>query len=67
MSRRNEFAADAFALDNIEDKRKLGDALLKLRQNSQVMPVSHPAFSAVYHSHPPLLERLQAMSYIKHT
>ena len=64
ISRRNEFAADAFALKNVENGRRLGDALLKLRENSHVMPISHPAFSAVYHSHPPLLERLKAMGYI---
>jgi STE24 endopeptidase len=65
ISRRNEFQADAFALQNIEDQRKLGDALLKLRENSQMMPLSHPWYSGVYHSHPPLLERLSAMGYIK--
>jgi STE24 endopeptidase len=64
LSRRNEFAADAFALKYIDDKRRLGDALLKLRETSHVMPISHPLFSAVYHSHPPLLERLRAMRYI---
>ena len=64
MSRQNEFAADAFALENVESKKLLGDALLKLRENSNVMPISHKAFSAVYHSHPPLLERLKAMGYI---
>ncbi|MFW7380222.1 MAG: M48 family metallopeptidase [Oligoflexus sp.] len=64
LSRRNEFAADAFALQHIDDKRRLGDALLKLRETSHVMPISHPLFSAVYHSHPPLLERLRAMRYI---
>ena len=64
MSRRNEFAADAFALEHVDSKKLLGDALLKLRENSNVMPISHSAFSAVYHSHPPLLERLKAMSYI---
>jgi STE24 endopeptidase len=64
ISRRNEFQADAFALQNIDDKRKLGDALLKLRENSHLMPISHPWYSGVYHSHPPLLERLDAMGYL---
>ena len=64
LSRRNEFAADAFALSKIDNKRMLGDALLKLRQKSHSMPITHPAFSAVYHSHPPMLERLKAMDYI---
>lgn len=64
ISRRNEFAADAFALQHVDDRRSLGDALLKLRENSHVVPISHPWYSAIYHSHPPLLERLKAMGYI---
>ncbi len=64
ISRRNEFAADAFALRHVENRRALGDALLKLREKSHVMPISHPWYSAIYHSHPPLLERLKAMGYI---
>jgi STE24 endopeptidase len=64
ISRRNEFQADAFALQHVENRRALGDALLKLRETSHAMPISHPWFSALYHSHPPLLERLKAMNYI---
>lgn len=64
ISRRNEFQADAFALQHVEDRRALGDALLKLRETSHAMPISHPWYSALYHSHPPLLERLKAMNYI---
>ena len=65
LSRRNEFAADNFAMKHIHDKRTLGDALLKLRAKSHGMPISHPLFSMVYHSHPPLLERLEAMGYTR--
>jgi STE24 endopeptidase len=61
LSRRNEFAADAFALRYVPDRGELGSALLKLREKSHAMPLSHPVFSSVYHSHPPLLERLEAM------
>ncbi len=64
ISRKNEFEADAFALANIDNKRLLGNALLKLRENSHVMPISHDLFSSVYHSHPPILVRLKAMGYI---
>jgi STE24 endopeptidase len=63
ISRRNEFAADAFAIQNIDKPRELSEALLKLRENSHAMPISHPIYSAFYHSHPPLLERLGAMNY----
>jgi len=61
LSRRNEFAADAFARTHLGHARDLGAALLKLREKSHLMPISHPLFSAVYYSHPPLMERLAAM------
>ncbi|RZA24157.1 MAG: M48 family peptidase [Proteobacteria bacterium] len=64
ISRRHEFQADAFALKSIDDQRALGDALLKLRETSHSMPITHPLYSAFYHSHPPLLERLKAMNYV---
>jgi len=63
LSRRNEFAADRFAREQIGNASELGDALLILREKSHAMPLSHPLFSAVYYSHPPLLERLEAMGY----
>ena len=63
LSRRNEFAADAFAKIHIGDASQLGRALLKLRERSHAMPISHPQFSRRYHSHPPLLERLKVLGY----
>jgi STE24 endopeptidase len=63
LSRRNEFAADAFALAHA-GARDLGDALLKLRERSRSLPLSHPWYSRVYYSHPPLLERLRAIGYV---
>ena len=65
ISRRNEFAADQFASDHIGNSQELGSALLKLRETSAGMPLSHPLFSAFYHSHPPLLERLLALGYTR--
>ena len=61
LSRRHEFAADAFALRNGATAAELGDALRKLSEKSRHLPVTHPLYSRVYHSHPPLLERLRAM------
>jgi STE24 endopeptidase len=62
LSRRNEFAADDFARANLNGAGSMISALKKLREKSFVMPISHPVFSAVYHSHPPMLERLRALS-----
>ncbi len=61
LSRRHEFAADAFALRNGATATELGTALRKLSEKSRHLPVTHPLYSRVYHSHPPLLERLRAM------
>ena len=65
ISRRNEFSADHFAKVQIGNADELATALLKLRETSAGMPLSHPLFSAVYHSHPPLLERLHALGYTR--
>ena len=65
LSRRHEFAADAFALRNGATAAELGSALRKLREKSRLLPLSHPLFSRVYHSHPPLLERLRVMGALE--
>jgi STE24 endopeptidase len=61
LSRRQERAADAFAVRSGVATAELGSALLRLRETSRLLPVSHPLYSWVYHSHPPLLERLRAL------
>ncbi len=65
LSRRHEFAADAFALRNGATAAELGEALGKLREKSRLLPLSHPLYSRVYHSHPPLLERLRVMGALE--
>jgi STE24 endopeptidase len=65
LSRRHEFAADAFALRSGAAAAELGAALRKLSEKSRHLPVTHPLYSRVYHSHPPLLERLRAMGALE--
>jgi STE24 endopeptidase len=65
LSRRHEFAADSFALRSGATAGELGTALRKLSQRSRHLPVTHPLYSRVYHSHPPLLERLRAMGALE--
>jgi STE24 endopeptidase len=65
LSRRHEFAADAFALRSGATAAELGAALRKLREKSRLLPLSHPLYSRVYHSHPPLLERLRVMGALE--
>jgi STE24 endopeptidase len=61
FSRRNEFAADEFAKKTLGTGVTLAEALKKLREKSSVMPIAHPLFSAMYYSHPPMLERINAL------
>lgn len=61
ISRRNEFAADGFAKEHIGGSSDMIAALKKLREKSFVMPISHPLYSAIYYSHPPMLERLRSL------
>ncbi|NRA44918.1 MAG: M48 family metallopeptidase [Oligoflexales bacterium] len=65
ISRKNEFAADAFGLEHTESPDHLPTALLKLSESNHSMPLVHPWYSTFYHSHPPLLERLNALNYTK--
>jgi STE24 endopeptidase len=65
LSRRHEFAADAFALESGATAGELGEALRMLREKSRLLPLSHPLYSRVYHSHPPLLERLRVMGALE--
>lgn len=61
LSRRNEYAADRFSgLNN--DPRALQDALKKLSVDSLSNLKPHPLYVFFYHSHPPLLKRLSALT-----
>ena len=60
LSRQKEFAADAFAVQHA-DRKDFQSGLLKIYVQNHSMPVSHPIYSVVYNSHPPLIERFQAM------
>ena len=64
ISRKNEFAADAFAISVTGTGAVLASALKKLREKSNVMPIAHPAYSGMYYSHPPMLERIAKL--LKH-
>jgi len=61
FSRRNEFAADRFAKVTMGSSEDLASALKKLREKSSIMPIAHPLYSAMYYSHPPMLERIKTL------
>jgi STE24 endopeptidase len=62
LSRRQERDADVFAVRHGVPAEELKQALLALRERSHSLPLSHPLYSRFYHSHPPLLERIQSLS-----
>jgi len=60
FSRRNEYQADAFAARHA-DAVALQSALKKISANALSNPTPHPWFVFFNYSHPPLLERLEAL------
>lgn len=61
MSRKHEFEADAFARDAMGGPQSLVSALRKLFKKNLGNPLPHPLYSAFFHSHPPLEERVGAL------
>jgi STE24 endopeptidase len=59
-SRKNEFEADAFAVDTYPGPY-LANALKKLSKENLSNLTPHPAYTFVHYSHPPMSIRLQAM------
>ena len=62
ISRHNEFEADKFGIDK-GSKKDLASALLKLVNENLSFPFSHKIYSFIYHSHPNIQERLEAMGF----
>ncbi|MCB4777564.1 MAG: M48 family metallopeptidase [Sulfurovum sp.] len=62
VSRHNEYAADAFG-SKMGGQENLIGALLKLVTENKAFPKSHPLVIFFYHTHPPIIERLNAMGY----
>lgn len=60
MSRHFEFQADRFA-KSLGRAHYLQLALIKLNSDNLGFPIYDSLYSMWYHSHPPLLERLQAL------
>lgn len=60
LSRNNEFGADEFGAD-IKSKDDMINALKKLGSENKAFPISHKLYSAIYHSHPTLYERINRL------
>ncbi len=64
LSRKNEFAADRYAGENFKPQA-LKDALIKLSVNHLSNLRPHPAYVFFHYSHPPLLQRLEALGKLR--
>ena len=60
FSRMHEFGADKFGADNAS-KADMISALTKLVSENKTFPIAHPLYSAIYHSHPSLYERIKEL------
>jgi len=61
LLRRNEYEADAFARDAVGSSGPMTGALRKLSRENLSNLTPHPLYSAVYYSHPTLIERERAL------
>jgi len=64
LSRKNEYAADAFAARYL-DGELLISALKKISANALSNPTPHPVYVFFHYSHPSLLTRIQAIRNLK--
>jgi STE24 endopeptidase len=67
VSRRNEYEADRFAAETIDEPSNLIDALKKLSATNLSNLTPHPFYVFFNYSHPPLMQRIQAIQDMKHT
>jgi len=62
VSRKNEYGADHFATETIQEPQRLVDALKKLSAGNLSNLTPHPFYVFLNYSHPPLLQRIRAIS-----
>jgi STE24 endopeptidase len=64
LSRKNEYEADAFSVENTGDKKAMISSLVKLSKENLSNLNPHPAYSFYHYSHPTTIERAQAIEKI---
>ncbi|MBN1368783.1 MAG: M48 family metallopeptidase [Dehalococcoidaceae bacterium] len=62
LSRRNEYEADRFAAETTGGPQQLVSALKKLAAGNLSNLTPHPFYVFLYYSHPPLKQRIEAIS-----
>ncbi len=61
LSRKNEFAADRFSVVTTRDPNAMIEALKKLSVNNLTNLLPHPLYVFLNYSHPPVLQRIEAI------
>jgi STE24 endopeptidase len=61
LSRKHEFEADAYAAEKTGAAGCLVSALKKLSKDNLSNLTPHPFYAFLYHSHPPVLQRIEAL------
>jgi len=64
LSRKNEYAADRFAVETTSNRESLSNALTKLSTHNLSNLTPHPFYVFLNYSHPPLLERIRFINTI---
>ncbi|MGR3177039.1 MAG: M48 family metallopeptidase [Candidatus Anammoxibacter sp.] len=64
LSRKHEYEADRFAVNETAGKIHMEEALLKLTKQNLSNLTPHPWYSAFYYSHPAIIERIKAIRAI---
>ncbi len=64
-SRKNEYEADRFAVETTGESVPMADALKKLSVHNLSNLVPHPFYVFMNYSHPPVLDRIRAISNIR--
>ena len=61
LSRKNEIAADRFSVETTRDPNSMIEALKKLSVNNLTNLLPHPLYVFLNYSHPPVLQRIEAI------
>ena len=61
LSRRNETEADRFSVETTHDPNSMVEALKKLSEHNLSNLLPHPLYVFLNYSHPPVLERIEAI------
>lgn len=65
LSRKNEYEADRFAVETTGEAKSMIDALKKLSVDNLSNLVPHRFYVLLHYSHPPVLDRIKAISSIR--